>query len=342
MEFPVAFTSFEKWNALAVQELPHPFGSQRIRCGPGHIVVDPAIAVHEDVAVLTTEWIPVHNNGTATFERMVHSPSLYMQKARAVRKQGGAYVARSTAEIKVSTPLVLVGGVANYYHWLADYLPRLLVADLFEQYSKWPLLLNKPLAPFQQESLELLGISEAARFCVEPGVTVRTPKLLVPTLMSSTTLMHSEAAGMVKDAFPPASQGSHRRVYLSRRDASTRRLLNEDALIDLLGHYGFETFLPGKMSFQSQIDLCTGAEAVVAVHGAAMANLIFCEPGTEVFEISHPLRRVTSMQALAHHGGQRHRYIDAEIAGPSLSPNPLLNDWQVDLSMLKAALDAAF
>lgn len=339
----IAFTDFSSWNALAAVSLSHPLGPAKIpiTSEPGYLVVEPAIAVHEDIAVLSSDWLPVHRNGVSTYERMIHSPGLYLPKAQSVRVQDGAYVSTSTAAVEAECPLVLVGGSSNYYHWLADYLPRLLVADMFPAYADWKFLLNKPLAPFQQEALELLGIDETKRFCVERDVTVHAPRMLVPTLLSNTTMVHPEAIAMVREAFPPVNV-KRRRVYLSRNDASWRRLINEEALMELLAQYGFETFVPGTMGFQEQIDLCAGAEAVVALHGAGMANLMFCEPSTEVFEISYPTGRVTSMQIIALYGRLNHRFIDATIPGPHRMGKPLLVDWQVDLDVMRAALETVF
>ena len=168
MESPIAFTSFEKWNSLAAVTLQHPFRPERIRCGAGHLVVDPAIAVHEDVAVLSSDWIPVHSDGTATFERMVHSPGLYLHKARAVRERGKAYVSASQAEIEVRDPLVLVGGAPNYYHWLADYLPRVLVADLFPEFSRWRLFSKSRWTCSASATPAGCALSLASR-CAHPG-----------------------------------------------------------------------------------------------------------------------------------------------------------------------------
>lgn len=79
-----------------------------------------------------------------------------------------------------------------------------------------------------------------------------------------------------------------RRIYISRSDASYRRVLNEDALVDLLSRSGFESVVMSDLSFKQQRDLFAQSEAIVAPHGGALAHLLFCAPGTKVLEIFYP------------------------------------------------------
>ncbi|MDH4228514.1 MAG: glycosyltransferase family 61 protein [Nitrospirota bacterium] len=75
------------------------------------------------------------------------------------------------------------------------------------------------------------------------------------------------------------------RVYVSRNDAALRRTINEEAVMDILSRHGFSSHVTGRMAFRQQAELFSGAEAVVAVHGSGLANLMFCRPGTVVIEV---------------------------------------------------------
>lgn len=68
------------------------------------------------------------------------------------------------------------------------------------------------------------------------------------------------------------------RLYLSRADVKTRTLANEDALKDLLDQFGFRTVFTSGMSLTEQAQLLSSAEVVMGVKGAALANLVFCQP----------------------------------------------------------------
>jgi hypothetical protein len=87
--------------------------------------------------------------------------------------------------------------------------------------------------------------------------------------------------GLVHSAPHPGK----RRLLVSRRDASSRRVSNEPELQALLEPAGFETVVLGELSFREQVAAFAEAEMVIAPHGAALANLLFAAPGTVVVEL---------------------------------------------------------
>lgn len=106
-------------------------------------------------------------------------------------------------------------------------------------------------------------------------------------------------------AAPPAGPG--RRLYLSREGAAIRRVTNEPAIVAMLSRHGFEIVEPGAIPFSRQIELFRSADIIVSPHGAALANLMFCRPGTRVFEffpadyIDDCFLRICKSMELDHH-----------------------------------------
>ncbi len=85
-------------------------------------------------------------------------------------------------------------------------------------------------------------------------------------------------------AAPPAGPGG--KLYLSREGAAIRRVVNEPAIEAMLSRYGFESIETGSMPFSRQAELFRSADIIVAPHGAALANLMFCRPGTRILSFS--------------------------------------------------------
>jgi capsular polysaccharide biosynthesis protein len=79
--------------------------------------------------------------------------------------------------------------------------------------------------------------------------------------------------------------GSNRRLFVGRRDARTRQLLNDDETFAQLEPLGFERFSPGHEPFTEQVRAFAGAELVVAVGGAALTNMVFMPPGGTIVMI---------------------------------------------------------
>lgn len=73
------------------------------------------------------------------------------------------------------------------------------------------------------------------------------------------------------------------RIYISR--ANRRRVINEPALITLLKKYNFTIIEDKPRSVAEQVALYKNASFIIGPHGASFTNIIWCEPGTHLFEL---------------------------------------------------------
>jgi hypothetical protein len=335
----VDLAAFRRGAVAEVETGVDSFGVQ-LRAG-SRMTISPAVFRVDRVHVLGGEWLVVTNKGELTFEGMVHTPSQFPAKSVCVRPDLSGW---STVSLRQATfegeDALLVGGCHNYYHWLVDYLPRLLLAWKAGLRRSIPILLNEDLAPYQRSALERLGIDQSQMVHVRSDECMHVRKLWVPTFAASTTVCHPVVPVLLRQCF--VEQKLHqqigcRRIFLTRSDADTRRAVNEADLWKLLELYGFERVIASELKFEDQVALFSQASVVVGLHGAGLANILFCPKGTAVIEISLSTFRVTSMLMLARVCGLRHEFSDACIA-TEWSENPLLNDWLVDLVDLNRRL----
>jgi len=77
-----------------------------------------------------------------------------------------------------------------------------------------------------------------------------------------------------------------KRLFISRR--GTRCLLNESEIDEILRCYGFQKVFFEDISLAEQWSLARNAEAVVALHGAALFNLVFNRRAVKLIELFHP------------------------------------------------------
>ena len=77
----------------------------------------------------------------------------------------------------------------------------------------------------------------------------------------------------------------HKRVFISRANASKRRCTNEDELKTALENYNFEFISLEGLSLEKQHQVFASSEAIMGVHGAGLTNIVSCKPGTIIIEI---------------------------------------------------------
>lgn len=82
------------------------------------------------------------------------------------------------------------------------------------------------------------------------------------------------------------SKQKREKIYVSRQNCSSRNLINEDDVILKLKKLNFRIVDLNKFTIFEQIKLFSNAEVVVSPTGSALTNIVFCNEGTRIYEIS--------------------------------------------------------
>ena len=77
-----------------------------------------------------------------------------------------------------------------------------------------------------------------------------------------------------------------KKIYVTREDSNYRKIINESDVVNLLRDKGYRVINPQLYEIEEQIEIFSNAEKIIAPHGSNLANIIFCKPGTEIFEIT--------------------------------------------------------
>ena len=77
-----------------------------------------------------------------------------------------------------------------------------------------------------------------------------------------------------------------KKIYVTREDSNYRKIINEGDVVKLLREKGYRVINPQLYEIEEQIEIFSNAEKIIAPHGSNLANIIFCKPGTEIFEIT--------------------------------------------------------
>ncbi|HUR23449.1 MAG TPA: glycosyltransferase family 61 protein [Acidimicrobiales bacterium] len=203
-------------------------------------------------------------------------------------------------------------GDSIYYHFLLDVLPRLDTLDRCQELSRPDAYYVPAQLPFQRQLLAELGVGTAAIFDSSLHPHVRASTLVVPGLPDVNMETPSWVIGFLRERLlPRMPQGPRRRLYVTRGTRrNTRRVINEDQVLDMLAIRGFERIDAGSLPIRAQIEAFAQAEIIVAPHGSALANLVFASPGTLIVELFAPDYVNVCYWVLAQHvSGLRYRYL---------------------------------
>ncbi len=193
---------------------------------------------------------------------------------------------RPPQPIAGTTAVIASALASGYGHWLLDELPRLLSLPPDAAGT----LLAHTAEPYARLALAQHGWRGAL---LQPGRTThhQGEHLIVPSLLGSVVQPSPRALDLITTftAGLPVenSVSSGERLYLSRARAQRRRVTNEPELRALLEAAGFTALHLEDLTWPEQIQAFRRAKVIVAPHGAGLANLAFCAPGTRVIELFH-------------------------------------------------------
>lgn len=268
----------------------------------------PYLASVADVRVLPHDWLLLGDHGLL-IESLDAQMPLRPTKAHhiAAASGGRATLELPDREARFAGPCVLLGNHPAHYHWLTYYLPRLIALERASALADLPLVVGDSLTAGQAEALRVAGVDERRLLRLAGGAVYRFDELWVPSLLTWRLTVHPVALRWLRRTFlgTAAPAAGRRRVFVSRRDASMRQLLNEDEVAALLARHGFETVAAARLGFGAQARLFGEAEWVVGGTGSGLSNVVFAPPGTTVVEL-HNNDAADFIEALCPALGQRY------------------------------------
>lgn len=207
----------------------------------------------------------------------------------------------------IHRPSVWLGGASNYYHWMLENLTKVQVVRDFgiDDHALQYVVSGRPTSVVV-ETLNTLGI-DRDRILFLPSGIHRFRSLLVPSMLVPESRVAPRSVRFLREALLPSPRPDlPRRVYVSRKDAVIRRVVNEAEILDRLAAFGIVDVSLSAMPPAEQRALFAGAELVVGPHGAGFTNFVFCRPGTPVVELSphrwHPcFGELSSLVPCRHH-----------------------------------------
>ena len=223
-------------------------------------------------------------------------------------------------------------GDRNYYRWLMETLPRFRYLREKELQADWLYVCQQ--AAFHRDSLQIFGFSgeilpsEKNRFVqasclLLPKFVTEAETWVLPWLRSTLLPLAKERPSWPK------------RIYISRKKAHGRRVCNEDPLLEFLQARGYTSLFLEDMTWLDQVKLFSEAEAIVAPHGAGLANLVFCQPEAKIVELISPAYPFTFYPEISRQNRVHHQLLPCDAVD---SARVHCSDIRVDVSQLARLL----
>ena len=205
---------------------------------------------------------------------------------------------------------------SNYCHFLFEALPRL---EILRRCGLGDVRIYANAAKaYQRDYFDLLGLKDARLINAGEHRLIQSDRLLVPTYGGYQGKFPQWVVDYLRAAFLPLVerekplQPGSRRIYITRKDADSRRILGEEDLIRDLERKNFEIVTLGGMPVREQIRLFAEASVLVAAHGASLTNMVYAGPQCRMLEIFPSNFFFDCYQKLSEKSGARPEHISCE------------------------------
>ena len=231
-----------------------------------------------------------------------------------------------SGEATVLYPLVCVNKwQTNYYHFLLETLPSLYRAyfDLMRKGLTPRAIIINEEESFVCQYLELMGIDAIIISNKDSCINCSDPFLAQIYYIDRARGEHeffeaiSRNCSIIRKLLFPTSiqmQRRSRKILIERKASGTKNKNNPRKLepINKTNHFfrsiGFEIVCLEELSVIEQISIFASAQVIVAVHGAALANIIFCKISCVVIELVIETKHDSTFPCIAKYLGMKSFY----------------------------------
>jgi len=242
-----------------------------------------------------------------------------------------------------SGPCVLIkqNWDANYGHWLIEGLPRVaLAAEHFDLGQLRFIIADGHGLAMEQvykDSLAAFGIGSGQLIFLD-WETVCFDELIYPLPMTAHPWTKSLRVVQVLEDLAARYhfdlEGA-KRIYVSRNKTSQRRLVNEDAILEIVSKLGFVAVCPEALAFREQVQFFRSAEYIIGNYGAALTNLVFAPRKVSVLALTSQFMQDDFIWDLTSLKDGNYTSLHGKALQPHLGYH---SDFEIDLVEFEAML----
>lgn len=239
-----------------------------------------------------------------------------------------------------SSILILSQGASgnnNYFHWLFDILPKIKIFSKMNNSISAQNLYFPKLHEFQKNILKIMDLNNLKILDSNLYRHVKADKVYVVDhpwynkgyILEEVNNMPKWIIEWLRETFLNKEEifNSNEKIFIDRSESKFNhcQIINNDEVTKLLKLKGFTKYKVGQLSFEKQIHLFKNAKVIVGAHGAAFANLVFCQPNTKVIEMKPKNHSNFISRRISKHLDLKYKLIETPILNYNENGDMLIN-----------------
>lgn len=178
----------------------------------------------------------------------------------------------------------LLGEGGDRYRWLYESLARLWFVEQIPALRGLPLVVAAELGRDEREMLRVACGAEPQLISVAAGQAVKVDELAVSSLLVLAETVSQVGIQYLRRKFSTGGLGAGpgRRIFMSRRNFTSRRIANEDALLPQFEANGFEVVDAASIGWRERLATFEHASVIIGIDDEAMADLFIVPQGARV------------------------------------------------------------
>lgn len=172
----------------------------------------------------------------------------------------------------------------GFFHWVMDALSRIFCIHEYEPGAKLLLPEEYKTIDFVQDSLKIFDFE-----IVYYKAPIRVEKLISCSYIAPSGNYNIDILKRLKNKYLEyysiGSDLPYQNIYISRKKAFRRKLINEDEIINVLAEFNFEIVYLEDYNWEEKVKLMNRAKNVITIHGAGITNCLFMKEGTNLLEL---------------------------------------------------------
>lgn len=175
---------------------------------------------------------------------------------------------------------------ANYFHFYSDVIGKLfLIKEKAPHLKELPIIISEKISNSRAFKffMQFDTISSFNWYVQKPDEIIEANEAYILQPMPYEKKYWDNIKSLVADYTRPFEP--NKKIFINRPASTGRYISNFEELRPYIIAAGYEIEEMENKSLEEQIALFSSAAVVVSIHGAAMANLVFCDTRCKVLEV---------------------------------------------------------